>query len=134
MIRKLDHVGIEVNSIDEALKFFRDTLGLEVESVEEVADQKVKIAFLPVGETHVELLEPTEPGSNVAKFLEKKGEGIHHLAFNVDDIDGTLAALKEKGAALIDSEPRIGGGNKRIAFLHPRGTHRVLMELCEDMG
>ena len=134
MIRKLDHVGIAVNSIDEALKFFRDTLGLEVESVEEVADQKVKIAFLPVGETHVELLEPTEPGSNVAKFLEKKGEGIHHLAFNVDDIDGTLAALKEKGAALIDSEPRIGGGNKRIAFLHPRGTHRVLMELCEDMG
>ena len=134
MIRKLDHVGIAVNSIDEALKFFRDTLGLEVESVEEVADQKVKIAFLPVGETHVELLEPTEPGSNVAKFLEKKGEGIHHLAFNVDDIDGTLAALKEKGAALIDSEPRIGGGNKRIAFLHPRGTHRVLMELCEDIG
>ena len=134
MIRKLDHVGIAVNSIDEALKFFRDTLGLEVEGVEEVADQKVKIAFLPVGETHVELLEPTEPGSNVAKFLEKKGEGIHHLAFNVDDIDGTLAALKEKGAALIDSEPRIGGGNKRIAFLHPRGTHRVLMELCEDMG
>ena len=122
MIRKLDHVGIAVNSIDEALKFFRDTLGLEVESVEEVADQKVKIAFLPVGETHV------------AKFLEKKGEGIHHLAFNVDDIDGTLAALKEKGAALIDSEPRIGGGNKRIAFLHPRGTHRVLMELCEDIG
>jgi methylmalonyl-CoA epimerase len=134
MIRKLDHVGIAVNSIDEALKFFRDTLGLELESIEEVANQKVRIAFLPVGETHIELLEPTAPDSNVAKFLEKKGEGIHHLAFNVPDINAALAALKEKDTPLIDSEPRIGAGNKKIAFMHPKGTHRVLMELCEDRG
>lgn len=133
MLKKLDHVGIAVNSIDEALKFFRDTLGLELENVEEVADQKVKIAFLPVGETHIELLEPTSPDSNVAKFLEKKGEGIHHLAFNVPDINAALAAVKEKDTPLIDSEPRIGGGNKKIAFLHPKGTHRVLIELCQDM-
>jgi methylmalonyl-CoA epimerase len=133
MLNKVDHIGIAVNSIEEALAFFRDTLGLEVEQVEEVPDQKVRIAFLPVGETHVELLEPTSPDSNVAKFLEKKGEGIHHLAFNVADIDAALASLKEKGVPLIDNEPRTGGGNKKIAFLHPKGSYRVLMELCQDM-
>lgn len=134
MLKKVDHIGIAVNSIDEALKFFRDTLGLELENTEEVADQKVRIAFLPVGETHVELLEPTGPDSNVAKFIEGKGEGIHHIAFNVDDIDAALAALREKGVLLIDREPRIGGGNKKIAFIHPKGTHRVLIELCQDMA
>jgi len=133
MFKKLDHVGIAVNSIDEALKFFRDALGLELESVEEVPDQKVKIAFLPVGETHIELLEPTSPDSNVAKFIESKGEGVHHLAFNVADIASTLDTLKEKGVPFIDKEPRTGGGNKKIAFMHPKGTHRVLMELCQDM-
>jgi methylmalonyl-CoA epimerase len=134
MFKKVDHIGIAVSSIDEALKFFRDTLGLELEGIEEVADQKVRIAFLPVGETHIELLEPTSSDSNLAKFLEKKGEGIHHLAFNVSDIDAALATLKDKGVQLIDSEPRVGGGNKKIAFMHPKGTHRVLMELCEDMA
>jgi methylmalonyl-CoA/ethylmalonyl-CoA epimerase len=132
MLEKIDHIGIAVNSIDEALKFFRDALGLEVKHVEEVADQKVRIAFLPIGETHVELLEPTGPDSNVAKFLESKGEGIHHMAFKVSDIGAALASLKEKGLPLIDAEPRAGGGNKNIAFMHPRGTHRVLIELCED--
>lgn len=132
MFKKVDHIGIAVKSIDEALKFFRDTLGLELENTEEVADQKVKIAFLPVGETHIELLEPTSPDSNVAKFLESKGEGFHHIAFNVQDVDAALTALKEKDIALIDQEPRAGGGNKRIAFIHPKGTHRVLMELCQD--
>lgn len=132
MLKKVDHIGIAVSSIDEALKFFRDALGLEVESVEEVADQKVKIAFLPVGETHIELLEPTDPDSNVARFLEKKGEGIHHLAFKVEDIGLTLESLKSKDVPLIDQEPRVGAGNKKIAFMHPKGTHRVLMELCQD--
>ena len=134
MLKKVDHIGIAVNSIDEALKFFRDSLGLDLENTEEVADQKVRIAFLPVGETHVELLEPTSPDSNVAKFLESKGEGIHHIAFNVEDIDAALAALKEKDVRLIDQEPRVGGGGKKIAFIHPKGTHRVLIELCQDMA
>ncbi len=132
MFKKVDHIGIAVNSIDEALKFFRDALGLEVESIEEVPDQKVRIAFLPVGETHIELLEPTAPDSNVAKFLEKKGEGIHHIALNAPDIEAALGTLKDRGVALIDSEPRIGAGNKKIAFMHPKGTHRVLMEICQD--
>ncbi len=132
MFKKVDHIGIAVNSIDEALKFFRDALGLEVESVEEVPDQKVRIAFLPVGETHIELLEPTATDSNVAKFLEKKGEGIHHIALNAPDIEAALGTLKDRGVALIDSEPRIGAGNKKIAFMHPKGTHRVLMEICQD--
>jgi len=132
MLKKVDHIGIAVNSIDEALKFFRDALGLEVESVEEVADQKVRIAFLPVGETHIELLEPTGPDSNVAKFIEKKGEGIHHLAFKVEDVGAALESLKGKDVPLIDREPRLGAGNKKIAFMHPKGTHRVLMELCQD--
>jgi methylmalonyl-CoA epimerase len=134
MFKKVDHIGIAVQSIEEALELFRDTLGLELEGIEEVADQKVRIAFLPVGETHIELLEPAGPDSNLAKFLESKGEGIHHIAFNVEDIDAALAALKEKGVQLIDREPRVGGGNKRIAFIHPKGTHRVLVELCQDMA
>jgi methylmalonyl-CoA epimerase len=134
MFKKVDHIGIAVQSIEEALELFRDTLGLELEGIEEVAGQKVRIAFLPVGETHIELLEPASPDSNLAKFLESKGEGIHHIAFNVEDIDAALAALKEKGVQLIDREPRVGGGNKRIAFIHPKGTHRVLVELCQDMA
>ena len=103
MLKKLDHVGIAVNSIEEALKFFRDTLGLKLESVEVVADQKVKIAFLPVGETHVELLEPTSPDSNVAKFLEKKGEGIHHIKEWVDDCQAVIEDYKKKGIEVIQS-------------------------------
>ena len=134
MFKKVDHIGIAVKSIEDALGLFRDAMGLELEHVEEVADQKVRIAFLPVGETHVELLEPTSPDSNVAKFLEAKGEGIHHIAFNVEDIDAALAALRDKDIPLIDKEPRIGGGNKKIAFIHPKGTHRVLIELCQDMA
>jgi methylmalonyl-CoA epimerase len=134
MLKKVDHIGIAVKSVDEALRFFGDALGLELENTEEVADQKVRIAFLPVGETHVELIEPTSPDSNVAKFLESKGEGIHHIAFSVEDIEAALAALKEKDVRLIDQEPRVGGGGKRIAFIHPKGTHRVLIELCQDMA
>lgn len=134
MFKKVDHIGIAVKSIEDALGLFRDAMGLELEHVEEVADQKVRIAFLPVGETHVELLEPTSPDSNVAKFLEAKGEGIHHIAFSVEDIDAALAALRDKDIPLIDKEPRIGGGNKKIAFIHPKGTHRVLIELCQDMA
>ena len=131
MLRELDHVGIAVSSIEEALKLFRDTLGLELEGIEEVTDQKVKTAFLPVGGTHIELLEATGEDSNVAKFIEKKGEGIHHLGFSVEDINAALATLKEKGVDLIDQEPRTGAGGKKIAFLHPKGTHRVLIEICQ---
>jgi methylmalonyl-CoA epimerase len=134
MFKKVDHIGIAVKSIEDALELFRDTMGLELENIEEVADQKVRIAFLPVGETHIELLEPTSPDSNVAKFLEGKGEGIHHIALNVEDVDSALAALREKDVPLIDKEPRIGGGKKKIAFIHPKGTHRVLIELCQDMA
>jgi len=134
MFKKVDHIGIAVKSIEEALKLFRDTMGLELENIEEVADQKVRIAFLPVGETHIELIEPTSPDSNVAKFLESKGEGIHHIALCVEDVAAALTAFREKDVPLIDKEPRIGGGNKKIAFIHPKGTHRVLIELCQDMA
>ena len=131
MFTKVDHIGIAVNSIDEALKFFRDALGLEVESVEEVADQKVRIAFLPVGETHIELLEPTSPESNVAKFLEKKGEGIHHIAYTVSDLEQRIQELTDAGVRMIDKSPRSGAHGTRIAFLHPKSSHGVLTELCE---
>ena len=130
-ILKIDHLGIAVNSIDEGKKFWSDILGLAFEGAETVAEQKVTTAFFPVSESEVELLESTAPDGPVAKYIEKKGAGIQHVAFRVDDIDGALAELKEKGVKLIDQEPRIGAGGARIAFLHPKATGGVLVELCE---
>ena len=130
-ILKIDHVGIAVKSIDAGKNFWADTLGLEFEGTETVAEQKVITAFFPVGESEVELLESTAPDGPIAKYLEKKGQGIQHVAFRVEDIEAALNELKEKGVRLIDEKPRIGAGGARIAFLHPKSTNGVLVELCE---
>lgn len=127
----VDHIGIAVKSIDEALKFWEGTLGIKCHGVEEVADQKVKTAFLPIADTEVELLEGTSPESPVSKFIEAKGEGIHHLAIRVDDLEAALEELKAKGVRLIDEKPRMGAGGAKIAFLHPKATGGILLELSE---
>jgi methylmalonyl-CoA/ethylmalonyl-CoA epimerase len=130
-ILKIDHLGIAVNSIDEGKNFWSEILGLEFEGAETVAEQKVTTAFFPVGESEVELLESTAPDGPVAKFIEKKGTGFQHVAFRVADIDAALEELKEKNIQLIDQTPRIGAGGARIAFLHPKATGGILVELCE---
>jgi methylmalonyl-CoA epimerase len=131
MAMKVEHIGIATRSIDEALGFWSAALGLRRVVTEEVAEQKVRVAMLPVGETRLELLEPTAPDSPVAKFLEKRGPGIHHIAVRVDNIRATLAQLKERGARLIDETPRIGAGGCLIAFIHPSSAGGVLVELVE---
>ncbi|MCA1784914.1 MAG: methylmalonyl-CoA epimerase [Desulfotignum sp.] len=130
-ILKIDHLGIAVNSIDGRKNFWTDGLGLSLEGTETVAEQKVTTAFLPVGESEVELLESTAPDGPIAKYIEKKGEGIQHVAFQVENIEEALAELKEKGIQLIDQTPRKGAGGAKIAFLHPKATAGVLVELCE---
>lgn len=130
-ILKIDHLGVAVNSIEDGKNFWTDILGLKFEGDETVEEQKVKTAFFPVGESEVELLESTDPGGPVAKFIEKKGEGFQHVAFRVANIEEALAELKAKGIRLIDEEPRIGAGGARIAFLHPKATGGILVELCE---
>jgi len=129
-VTKIDHIGIAVNSIEDMLKLYTDGLGLKLRDIEIVEDQKVKTAILPVGESKIELLESTDPAGNIAKFIEKRGEGLHHLALEVSDINGALETLKKKGIQLIDREPRKGVEDTRIAFLHPRES-RVLIELVE---
>ena len=130
-ILKIDHLGIAVNSIDQGKNFWTQALGLDFEGTETVQEQKVTTAFLPVGESEVELLESTSPDGPIAKYLEKKGEGIQHVAFRVENLEEALAELKEKGIRLIDEKPRNGAGGARIAFLHPKSTNGVLVELCE---
>ena len=130
-ILKIDHLGIAVNSIDDGKNFWSGVLGLNFEGAETVAEQKVTTAFFPVGESEVELLESTAPDGPVAKYIEKRGQGIQHVAFRVENIDEALAELKEKGVQLIDQQPRIGAGGAKIAFLHPKATNGVLVELCE---
>lgn len=130
-IVKIDHLGIAVKNIEEGKKFWTDILGLAFEGSETVEAQKVTTAFFPVGESEVELLESTAPDGPVAKYIEKKGEGIQHVAFRVEDIETALKELKEKGVRLIDETPRKGAGGARIAFLHPKSTNGVLVELCE---
>lgn len=127
----VDHIGIAVKSIDKALTFWQGVLGVSCTGVEEVTEQKVKTAFLPIADTEVELLEATSEESPVSKFIEKKGEGIHHLAIRVDNLEATLAEMKEKGIKLIDETPRYGAGGARIAFVHPKSTGGILLELSE---
>jgi methylmalonyl-CoA/ethylmalonyl-CoA epimerase len=127
---KIEHVAIAVKSIEEARKFFEDILGLECYAIEEVADQKVKTAFFKVGETKIELLEPTSPDSTVAGFIEKRGEGLHHIAFTVDNVNEALAAVEAKGVKLIDKQQRNGAEGLHIGFLHPKYTAGVLTEFC----
>ena len=128
---KLEHIGIATRALDDALGFWRDALGLEVVHTEIVEEQKVRVAMLPVGEPRIELLEPTSDDSPVAKFLEKRGAGIHHIAVRVDDIRAALARLKESGARLIDETPRVGANNCLVAFVHPSSAGGVLLELVE---
>ena len=130
-ILKIDHLGIAVNSIEDGKNFWSGVLGLKFEGAETVETQKVTTAFFPVGESEVELLESTSPDGPVAKFIEKKGTGFQHIAFRVADIEAALKELKEKGIQLIDQEPRPGAGGAKIAFLHPKATGGVLVELCE---
>lgn len=128
---KIEHIGIATRKIEDALEFWRDALGLQVVGTEEVAEQKVRVAMLPLGEPRIELLEPTSEDSPVAKFLEKRGAGIHHIAVRVDDIRVALARLKEQGARLIDESPRVGAGGCLVAFIHPASAGGVLLELVE---
>ncbi|QCQ21324.1 methylmalonyl-CoA epimerase [Desulfoglaeba alkanexedens] len=130
-VLKVDHIGIAVKSIDAAKKLYHDILGLDDAGSETVEEQKVTTAFFPVGDTEVELLESTAPDGPVAKYIEKRGEGIQHIAFRVENIEAALAELKEKGIQLIDEKPRRGAGGAKIAFLHPKSTYGVLVELCE---
>lgn len=129
---KIDHIGIATRGVDEAAIFWANALGLTVAETEEVADQKVRVAMLAVGESRIELLEGTSPDSPISKFIEKRGPGIHHLAVNVDDIHATLARLKKNGVRLIDAEPRIGAGGCLVAFVHPSSTGGVLLELVQN--
>lgn len=131
MPKKISHIGIAVHSIEEAAKFYQK-LGLEIESIEVVESQKVRVAFIPVGDVRIELLEPTSEDSSVAKYLEKKGEGIHHLAMATDNLVEKLDDVASKGIRLIDKVPRPGAHNADIAFLHPKSTHGILLELCEE--
>jgi methylmalonyl-CoA/ethylmalonyl-CoA epimerase len=131
---KINHLGIATRGIDEALKFWSGALGLENVHTEIVEDQKVRVAMLPIGESRVELLEPTSDDSPISKFLEKRGGGIHHIAVEVDDIEASLAKLKNKGMRLIDEHPRIGAEGCLVAFVHPSSTHGVLLELVQTVG
>ncbi|MCF6188392.1 MAG: methylmalonyl-CoA epimerase [Desulfobulbaceae bacterium] len=131
MLKKIDHIGIAVRSIAEARKFYEDGLGLRCERIEEVASQQVRTAFFTLGETHIELLEPMSPESPIAVFLDKRGEGIHHIAYLSDDLEQQLQQVREQGCRLVNETPVAGAGNKKIAFVHPKSTHGVLTEFCE---
>ena len=126
----IEHLGIAVNSLEEAIPYYENVLGLKCYAIEEVADQKVKTAFFKIGQTKLELLEPTCPESTIAGFIEKRGEGIHHMAFATDDVAACLAEAEEKGVRLIDKAPRPGAEQMMIAFVHPKSTKGVLTEFC----
>ncbi|BCG45814.1 Methylmalonyl-CoA epimerase [Citrifermentans bremense] len=131
MLSKINHIGVAVTSLEEALPFYRDSLGMTFSGTEEVPSQLVRVAFLSVGESKIELLEPTSPESPVAKFLEKNGPGVHHVAYGVEDIEAAIASLVAKGTRMIDAVPRNGAHGARIAFIHPKSSGGVLTELCE---
>ncbi len=131
MIGKINHIGIAVSSLEEHIPFYRDVLGLRLLGSEEVAEQKVKVAMFMAGEVKIELLEPTDPESPIAKFIEKKGEGMHHIAYETDDIHKELEGFQDKGLRMIDSTPRSGAHGTKIAFIHPKSSAKVLTEICE---
>ncbi len=131
MITGLAHIGIAVRKMDDVLPIYQQLLGLKMEELKEAKQHKIKVALLTVGETNLELIEPLDNESPVAKFLEKKGQGVHHLAFEVDNVEKMLQQLEAKGIVLIDEKPRMGFEGRKIAFLHPKSTGDVLIELCE---
>jgi methylmalonyl-CoA/ethylmalonyl-CoA epimerase len=130
-VKAVNHIGIAVRSIDDQRAFYEDELGAVFEGVEVVPDQKVRVGFFRVGDVRLELLEPTDPSSTVATFLDRKGEGLHHVAYTVEDIEARIAELKRSGLRMIDESPRPGAHHMRIAFVHPKSSHGVLTELCE---
>lgn len=134
MIKKIDHIGIAVRSLDEALPFYTEILNLPLLGIEEVESEKLKVAFLKAGETKLELLEPTNEDSAVAKFIEKRGEGLHHVALGVDSIQDRINEIKEKGIRMIQDVPKTGAGGAKVAFMHPKSTGSVLYEFCEKKG
>jgi methylmalonyl-CoA/ethylmalonyl-CoA epimerase len=131
MITQINHIGIAVESLDKHIPFYRDVLKLHFEGTEEVADQKVRVAMFKVGQVRIELLEPTSLESPIAKFLEKKGEGMHHIAYQSDDVAGQIADLKKQNIEMIDQEARPGAHGTKIAFLHPKSSGKVLTEICQ---
>ncbi|MDF2856142.1 MAG: lactoylglutathione lyase [Neobacillus sp.] len=134
MIKKVDHIGIAVKSLEDTLPFYTEVLRLPLLGIEEVASQQVRVAFLKAGETKLELLEPTSSASPIAKYIEKRGEGIHHVALGVESIEERILEMKEKGIKMIDELPRLGAGGAHIAFMHPKSATGVLYELCEKKG
>jgi methylmalonyl-CoA/ethylmalonyl-CoA epimerase len=134
MIKKVDHIGIAVRSLDKTLPFYTDVLNLPLLGIEVVETQLVRVAFLQAGGTKLELLEPTSEESSISKFIEKRGEGIHHVALSVESIEERIIEMKEKGIRMIDDRPRPGAGGANIAFMHPKSTSGVLFELCEKKG
>jgi len=130
-VLKLDHVGIAVKNLDETIGFYKDVLGLDLAEIEVVEEQKVKVAFLPIGDTEIELLESTADDGPIAKYIERNGEGVQHLAFQVENIEEAIAEMQEKGMRMIDEMPRYGAGGAKIAFMHPKSSYRVLVELCQ---
>lgn len=134
MVKKVDHIGIAVQSIHDSLPFYTEKLGAKYLREEIVSSQQVKVAFLDVGNTKFELLEPTSDKSPIAKFIEKRGEGIHHIALGVESIEKRIEEMKEKGIQMIDEAPRQGAGGNAIAFMHPKSTRGILFELCEKRG
>ena len=132
MVEKISHIGIAVDSLDEQIPYYRDVLGLKFSGTEIVADQKVKVAFFEVGDTRIELLEATDEESPIAKFIAKKGQGVHHMAYQVKDCKLAIKKMDETGLRLIEPEPRVGAGGHKIAFLHPRSTFGILTELTEE--
>ena len=131
MVKKINHIGIAVNSIEESTPLYRDVYGMLAEGVEVVEEQKVRVAFFAVGESRIELLEPTSPDSPVAKFMEKNGPGVHHIAYEVDDVKAEIERLQQQGIRLIDEVPRCGAHHTQIAFLHPKSSGGVLTEMCQ---
>ena len=131
MVQKIDHIGIAVENLSESIRFYTDVLGLQPHGTETIDEQKVKVAFFPIGDSEIELLESTDPNGPIARFIQAKGQGIQHIAFRVPDVEKTLEQLKAQGVRLIDEKPRYGAGGARIAFLHPKSTNGVLVELCQ---
>jgi methylmalonyl-CoA/ethylmalonyl-CoA epimerase len=131
MLKKINHIAIAVNNIEESAKFYQNVLGLNLSDVEVVTAQKTRVAFLKIGESNIELVQPADPDSPLVKFLETKGQGIHHICFEVDDVEAEVKTYLEKGATLIDQKSRPGAHDTKVAFVHPKSSSGVLIELCE---
>ena len=131
MLKKINHIAIAVNNIEEATKFYQEVMGLTLSGVEVVTAQKTKVGFFKIGESNIELVQPAEPASPLVKFLETKGQGIHHICYEVEDVEAEVKAYLDKGATLIDQKPRPGAHNTKVAFIHPKSSSGVLIELCE---